>query len=175
VIKLHDNLLTDEEMQETEEYFNAIITLDNNATNQKKAEENKKPKKQCKGSECQKEFNNLLLETIEEVLTSLGAPVKNSIYGCLENNFEICKEQIPKKIVDFTDFLHKSLGTSAADRLEKKFIETLNKKISEKLSDFGYEPSSNTQCDLSFNDFIIDIRQTYLTNHQSDAISFEFK
>lgn len=179
-IKSHCNLLTDQEMCETEEYFSdpIFIASDSSSTDSKKDEDiNIKPKKPCEGSDCQEEFNKLLLETIEEVLTSLGEPVKNSIYCCLENNFEICKEQIPKKILDFTNFLHKSIGALSADRLEKKFIETLNRKIDKKLSEFEYKhmPISNCDCELSFNDFVIDIRQMYVSTHQSDNVSFDFK
>src|ERR1700690_1182445 len=45
----------------------------------------------------QKEFNEYLFQAIDEVLTSLGEPVKNTLYFQLENNFNITKNEIPNQ------------------------------------------------------------------------------
>jgi hypothetical protein len=76
----------------------------------------------------EEEFDDILLETIDETLSSLGEPAKNAIYFHLENNFRVSKNEIPKKIYEFSDFIQKIFG-SGAGRLEIKFMSTLHSKI----------------------------------------------
>ena len=76
----------------------------------------------------QKKFNEYLIEAVDEALTSLGEPVKNTVYFQLENNFNIPKNEIPDQIDEFTNILHKIFGLGAS-RLEIKFMKNLYSKI----------------------------------------------
>lgn len=76
----------------------------------------------------QRKFDESLSEAIDEALTSMGAPIKNTIYFQLENSLNIPKDEIPKHIVEFTDLLYKTFGLGAS-RFEIKCMENLNSKI----------------------------------------------
>ena len=73
-------------------------------------------------------FDQLLIEAIDEVLDTLGEPLKNHVYVHLENDFSITKNQLPQKIEEFSRFLFRILGSSAHN-LEIKFMKTLYTKI----------------------------------------------
>ena len=73
-------------------------------------------------------LTQLLLEAIDQVLSSLGEPVKNHLYIHLENDFLIKKNELPQKIEEFSHFLFKIFGSSA-HHLEIKFMQTLYAKI----------------------------------------------
>jgi hypothetical protein len=72
-------------------------------------------------------FNEFLIQAIDEVLTSLGEPVKNTLYQQLET-FKICKEDIPNKLDEFLFLIHKIFGLGGS-RLELKFTKNLQAKI----------------------------------------------
>lgn len=76
----------------------------------------------------QRKFDGLLVEAIDEALTSLGIPVKNELFVQLENRFNVSKDEIPKHIDEFSDFLYKTFGMGAA-HLEIKFMQNLHSKI----------------------------------------------
>ena len=76
----------------------------------------------------QRRFNCFLLEAIDDTLSSLGVPVKNTLYMKLENNFGMKKEDIPQQIDDFLYILHKIFGLGAT-RLELLFVKALQSKI----------------------------------------------
>lgn len=66
-----------------------------------------------------KSFDRLLLEAIDEALGSLGESAKQAIYFHLQQRFHLPKEEIPKRIDEFTLGLEKILGLGA------KFLEIL--------------------------------------------------
>ena len=74
-------------------------------------------------------FDQLLVEAIDEVLSSLGEPVKNHVYFYLENDFSITKNELPQKIEEFSNFLLRIFGTGA-NHLEIRFMKTFFAKIS---------------------------------------------
>ena len=65
-----------------------------------------------------KDFNELLLEAIDDALSSLGESVKQSIYFHIQNKF-VARNEIPTHIQDFQGGLEKIFGAGA------KFIEVL--------------------------------------------------
>ncbi|MGA3060525.1 MAG: hypothetical protein ABSD92_09165 [Candidatus Bathyarchaeia archaeon] len=73
-------------------------------------------------------FDESLSEAIDEALTSMGAPIKNTIYFKLETSLNIPKSEIPNHIGEFTDFLYRTFGLGAS-RVEIKCMENLNSKI----------------------------------------------
>ena len=73
-------------------------------------------------------FDDLLLEAIDEALTSLGENVKTAVYFYLDNSFTIKRQEIPERITEFSDALERifSLG---ARHLEILFMRSLHSKI----------------------------------------------
>jgi hypothetical protein len=83
------------------------------------------------------QFDKLLIEAIDEAMTSLGIPVKNEFYLKLEINFNMEKEAIPERLEEFSGILHKIFGLGAC-RLETKFLKNLDSKtFCEKKCDYN--------------------------------------
>ena len=110
----------------------------------------------------QKKFDEYVIQAIDETLTSLGEPVKNTIYFQLENNFNIPKNQIPNQIEEFTNIIHKIFGLGAS-RLEIKFMKNLYSKIktSVEINDCEYPLSEWIIEDMSITDYIKRTREDY--------------
>jgi hypothetical protein len=108
----------------------------------------------------EKVFDKFLVEAVDEVLTSLGLPVKNSLYFHLQSNFEIDKNQIPQNIVDFSKILHKLFGFGAS-RLEIKIVEVLHSKLKVKTECPLYDWSKWIITEMSFLDCIADMRRSF--------------
>jgi hypothetical protein len=75
-----------------------------------------------------RKFDESLSEAIDATLTSMGEPVKNTVYFMLESNLNIPKNEIPNHIEDFAAFLYKTFGLGAA-LFEIKCIQHLHSKI----------------------------------------------
>ncbi len=73
-------------------------------------------------------FNEILLTVIDEELSSLGEPVKNSLFSHLENNCGIRRNELPQKIEEFSKVLHRFFGLGAS-RLEIKFMKSLYSQL----------------------------------------------
>ncbi|MGB9741058.1 MAG: hypothetical protein ACP5IM_04185 [Candidatus Bathyarchaeia archaeon] len=102
------------------------------------------------------DFDKLLMESIDEALTSLGDSVKQSIYFHLEDKFGISKEEIPGRIDDFADGIEKIFGLGA------HFIEILiMKKLHEKI---GKPLEWDEQKELVFVDYVKAARQSFEAN-----------
>jgi hypothetical protein len=110
----------------------------------------------------QKKFDEYVIQAVDEALTSLGEPVKNTIYFQLENNFKISKNQIPDQIEEFTNIIHKIFGLGAS-RLEIKFMKNLYSKIktSVEINECEYPLSNWIIEDMSFTDYIKRTREDY--------------
>jgi hypothetical protein len=113
----------------------------------------------------EEEFDDILLETIEETLSSLGEPAKKAIYFHLQNNFRISKNEIPKKINEFSDFIQKIFG-SGAGRLEIKFMSTLHSKINVnvKWPEYKGPLAKWIIMDMTFIEYVNSMRTTYEAN-----------
>ncbi|MEM3731711.1 MAG: hypothetical protein QW667_07275 [Candidatus Bathyarchaeia archaeon] len=66
-----------------------------------------------------KTFEKLLVEAIDEALSSLGESAKHAIYFHLQDKFGITKDEIPNRLEEFTEGLEKIFGMGA------RFIEIL--------------------------------------------------
>lgn len=73
-------------------------------------------------------FDDVLLEAVDEVFTSLGKSVKTALYFHLKNTFGIDKSEIPSRIADFSDALEK-IFRQGARLLEIQIMEKLNLKL----------------------------------------------
>jgi hypothetical protein len=113
----------------------------------------------------EKEFDDILLETIDETLSSLGEPAKNTLYFHLQNSFSISKNEIPKKINEFSDFIQKIFG-SGARILEIKFMKTLHSKINidVKWPEYDGPLSKWVIMDITFIEYVKGMRTTYEAN-----------
>jgi len=91
-------------------------------------------------------FEKLLLEAVDEALSSLGASSKEAIYLHLENTFDINKPDIPHKIEEFVNAIEKIFGLGA------KFLEIqIMKRLYEKVGPvFKYFPER----DLIFTEYV---------------------
>ncbi|MCW4003713.1 MAG: hypothetical protein NWE95_07370 [Candidatus Bathyarchaeota archaeon] len=73
-------------------------------------------------------FDGVLLESVDQVFSSLGESVKTSIYFHLENTFGISKKDIPARIADFSDALEK-IFSQGARHLEIQIMKNLHLKL----------------------------------------------
>lgn len=74
------------------------------------------------------DFEKLLLEAVDEGLSSLGDSSKQAIYIHLDRNFDIKKKQIPDKIEAFEDAIESIFGLGASF-LEVIIMKQLCKKV----------------------------------------------
>jgi hypothetical protein len=107
-------------------------------------------------------FDEFLSQAIDEALSSLGEPVKNSLYQRLEVDFNIQKNEIPEKIEVFSNIIHKIFGLGAC-RLERKFLKNLNTKVqsSAELPECECSLSNWIVMEVSFEEYVTKIRKNY--------------
>ena len=96
---------------------------------------------------CNRGFENLLLEAVDEGLSSLGDSPKQVIYSYLEKIFKIKKMDIPSKIDEFADAIEKIFG-HGAKHLEVQIMKRLYEKLGH---GFEYFPEKD---DLLFTEYI---------------------
>jgi hypothetical protein len=75
-----------------------------------------------------KNFDQILLDAIDEALSSLGENVKRTVYFQLEDIFKIKKQEIPLRLRDFSNALEQLFGLGAR-HLEILFVKNLHSKI----------------------------------------------
>jgi len=99
-------------------------------------------------------FEKLLLEAVDEGLSSLCSSSKQAIYSLMENTFDIKRRDIPFKIEEFTDALEKIFGFGAKV-LEILIIRCLNEKVGGTVKYPEHE-------DLVFTEYVAAARQSFL-------------
>ncbi len=110
------------------------------------------------------QFDDFLIQAIDEALASLGEPVKNTVYQHLEVDFNIPKNEIPEKIGEFSSIMHKIFGLGAC-RFERKFMKNLNSKVQADIDWPECEGSLSKWIvsEVSFEKYVIKIRKSYET------------
>lgn len=89
-------------------------------------------------------FEKLLLEAVDEALSSLGMSSKH-IYFHLEKDFNLKKRDIPHKIGEFTNAIEKIFGPGA------RVLEIqIMKRLYEKVGPFKHFPKRN----LTFIEYV---------------------
>jgi hypothetical protein len=73
-------------------------------------------------------FSELLLEAIDEALSSLGESQKTAIYYHLKKEFNIKRLEIPERVEDFSRALERIFGLGAR-HLEILFMKSLYAKL----------------------------------------------
>ena len=113
------------------------------------------------------EFDKLLLEAIDEALASLGEAVKNSIYSHLQNDFKIKRDEIPNRICEFSDILHKIFGLGAG-RLEVKCMKNICEKVKVKIAwpEYEWPMSKWILTDITFQEYVGTAKKSYLTERK---------
>jgi hypothetical protein len=104
-------------------------------------------------------FDKLLLEVVDDTLSSLGDSAKQAIYFHLQDKFEIRKNDIPYRLEDFAEGLEKIFGLGA------KFLEILMmKKLYEKI---GQPLKWNENKELMFTEYITAAEKSFLKRNKS--------
>ena len=100
-------------------------------------------------------FDQLLLEAIDEGLSSLGEAVKASIYIHLEGYFNIRKQEIPHKLSDFSNALERIFGLGAR-HLEILFMKHLHAKVEVtcKWPTYGWPLSKWIVPEMTFQEYV---------------------
>jgi hypothetical protein len=109
----------------------------------------------------QQSFDVLLAESIDEVLGSLGEPVKNHVYMLLEEDFSITKNMLPHQIAEFSRFIHRLFG-SHAQLIEIKCMKLFYSKI-KSFPQFAGKTMIFEDTNFSFSEHIEKIRSVFST------------
>ena len=124
----------------------------------------------------ERNFNEYLLEAIDEALISLGEAVKNTVYIQLENSFNMPKKEIPMQIDEFTDIIHKIFGLGAS-RLEIRIMKNLHSKIKVniEMTQLEWPVSKWIVEEMSFTEYVYnahksycDLQQKFEENHPTE-------
>lgn len=109
-----------------------------------------------------KDFGKLLLEAVDEGLSSLGESPRQAIYFYLKERFNVKKQEIPHEIEAFVDGIEKIFGLGA------KFLENLIlKRLYEKVGlSFRWQVSK----DLTFTECVALAKRTFLWKKRSEKI-----
>jgi len=169
--------LTEEDVVETEEYFQQTVIISTEKT--ESSNEEKSPiinniisgaPAPAKTGDSDEKFDQYLLEAIDETLSSLGQVVKNAIFEHLKNDFQINKADIPEKISDFSKIIHKVFGLGAA-RLELKIMKNFNSKlqVDVQLTEYEWPLSKWIINDISFTDYVANLRSSYTRTFEKKA------
>lgn len=169
--------LTEEDVEETEEYFQQAVDISSKQT--ESFEKTKTPKINStvsnlntfpKANDSDKKFDQYLLEAIDETLSSLGEVVKNAVIEHLKNEFQINKNDIPQKICDFSKIVHKVFGLGA-DRLELKIVKNLSSKlqVDVHLTEYEWPLSKWIINDISFTEYVANLRISYAKTVEKKA------
>jgi len=102
-------------------------------------------------------FCNIVLEAIDEGLTSLGESSKKKIYFHLEKTFGIRKRQIPLRINDFSDALERIFGSSAK-HLEILLIKRLHTKVQTR---YKGDASKWVASELTFEEYVRIVKRSF--------------
>ena len=168
--KMKTSYLTEEDIVETEEYFQQAVVISSKQT--ESFEETTSPQFKntvsveptpTQANISDQKFNQYLSEAIDETLASLGEVVKNAVFENLKNNFKITKADLPQKIYDFSKIVHKVFG-SGADRLELKIVQNFSSKlqVDVQLTEYEWPLSKWIVSDVSFTDYIDDLCCSYV-------------
>ena len=99
-------------------------------------------------------FEKLLMEAVDDGLSSLGDSAKHAIYFHLEKTFNINRRDIPSKIEEFADAIEKIFGFGA------KPIEVLiMRRLYEKVGGVVEYPEHK---ELVFAEYVAAARQSFL-------------
>jgi hypothetical protein len=114
-------------------------------------------------------FDQIIVEAIDEALSSLGENVKTAIYFHLENLFKIRKEEIPSRLSDFSNALEQIFGLGA-QHLEIMFMKKLHDKIKVacKWPAYKWPLSKWIVPEMTFEDYVRLLQQNFKAAKAND-------
>jgi len=101
-----------------------------------------------------RDFDKLLLEAVDEGLSSLGESSKRAVYFHLEQGFNIDKHEIPYKVEDFASAIEKIFGLGG-NVIEITIMERLYAKVGRDIKWRGFE-------DLTFAKYVASLKRCFL-------------
>jgi len=109
-----------------------------------------------------RDFDELLLEAIDEALSSLGESVKQAIYFHIQNKF-VTRNDIPTRIQDFQGGLEKIFG-AGAQFIEILIMKNLHAKI-------GITLTIETDNPLEFINYVNAAKQSFLKKQPKKRVA----
>lgn len=98
-------------------------------------------------------FDDLVIEAIDQTFSKLGIKVKQTFYSYLENNFTLNREEIPDKIGHFVYALEQIFGTGAL-LIQIDVVKNLRQRV----PSFVYSTESSN---LSFEAYLTSLKQHF--------------
>jgi hypothetical protein len=107
-------------------------------------------------------FDQILLEAIDEGLSSIGEAGKASIYIHLEGRFNIKKQEIPYKLNDFSNALKRIFGLGAR-HFEILFMKKLHAKfeLTFKWPTYEWPLSKWIIPEMTFTEYVRLVRESF--------------
>lgn len=109
-----------------------------------------------------RDFDKLLLEAVDEGLSSLGESSKQAIYFHLEKSFNIDKQEIPSRVNDFVSAIETIFGLGA-NVIEILIMRRLHEKIRLGIKWHGSE-------NLTFTKYVDAAKRSFLEKNQQPQI-----
>lgn len=101
----------------------------------------------------ERDFDKILLEAVDEGLSSLGQSAKQAIYFHLEEEFNIDKQEIPSKVNDFASAIEKIFGLGA-NVIEILIMRRLHEKV-------GLHIKLHRSEDLTFTEYVAAAKRSF--------------
>ena len=101
-----------------------------------------------------REFEKLLLEAVDESLSTLGESSRQAIYFHLQRSFNISKEDIPRKIDVFAEAIEKVFGLGA-DFLEILIMKRFHEKV-------GGNLNIRHTTNFAFADYMVAAKRSFM-------------
>jgi len=112
-----------------------------------------------------RDFDELLLEAVDEGLSAVGESSKEAIYFHLEKSFNVKKDEIPFRIDDFAKAIEKIFGLGA-NFLEILIMKRLYEKVGGCFKWHGAE-------DFTFTAYVAIAKQGFSEKEESDKTAEE--
>jgi hypothetical protein len=110
-----------------------------------------------------RDFEKLLLEAVDEGLSSLGESSKEAIYFHLDKDFNVRKHEIPDKIEAFVGAVENIFGLGA-NFLEIAIMKQLRAKM-------GQQFKWHVSKDLTFTEYVTVARRSLLKENNTKKLS----
>jgi len=112
-----------------------------------------------------KDFDKLLLDAVDEGLSSMGESSKQAIYFHLEKSFNIKRQEIPRKIKVFEHSMEKIFGLGA-NFLEILIMKRINAKVGEHIK-------WHRSQDLTLTEYVAAAKRSFLASKETKKMAEE--
>lgn len=118
----------------------------------------------------EEKFSEILVESIDEAFLTLGENAKSSMYFYLKTKFAISKQDIPKRVDDFSNALEEIFGMTAR-QIEILIMKFLNQRID---CTYKWVGPKWLVPDLTFTKYVILMRLCYEETGKNSNIEVIF-